>query len=360
MTIQKEGFKPYLILTALLVFIAVMHFFAFTEEVVRDNPQFEVGVDHVLIFVFYYSCWISVIVAQFYMTSRILPRYGMTGVVVIFLVGLLVWLPTATIVDHRISEQVFSMDPKPVLAILKEARPLSFFIKSLLYSIFFGAVSIYIYSRMYHQMRVSYLEAERRSAHYDLMSTRNQLQALQSQLAPHFLFNCLNLMSILARKGDNEKIVMATSSLADLLRYVAEASKQTLIHLNEEIEFVNNFVALQQMRFGQRFNFSLTQGDTSRVQCPPFLLHTLVENAYSHAGAVEQCDIKLSLLRGEPQWLSIECVNNYDPSNGNSNSGMGIGLENLRKRLQLTYDDTATIESIAGDTLYIVKVKIPV
>lgn len=360
MTVPREGLKPYLILTALLVFIAVMHFFAFTEEVARDNPQFVVGIDHVLIFVFYYSCWISVIVAQFYLTSRILPRYGMAGVVVVFVVGLVVWLPTATIVDYRISEQIFSMDPKPVLVILSEARPLSFFIKTLLYSIFFGAVAIYIYSRMYHEMRVSYLEAERRSAQYDLMSTRNQLQALQSQLAPHFLFNCLNLMSILARKGDNEKIAQATSSLADLLRYVAEASKHTLIHLDEEIEFVNNFVALQQMRFGDRFSFTLEKGDTSRVQCPPFLLHTLVENAYSHAGAVEHCEIRLTLVRDEQEWLKIECVNDFDPSTGDSSSGMGIGLANLKKRLLLTYDDTASFEAIAGDKVYSVKVMIPI
>lgn len=122
--------------------------------------------------------------------------------------------------------------------------------------------------------RASRLEAQ-------LASTR--LQVLQSQLRPHFLFNALNSISVLVLKGASENAIRAIRQLADLLRATLDTVSAGERLLEEELAFVREYVAIEQLRFAERLNVEFEVTDEARrALVPHFVLQPLVENAIVH------------------------------------------------------------------------------
>ncbi|MDR6982233.1 hypothetical protein J2X32_000841 [Rheinheimera pacifica] len=166
--------------------------------------------------------------------------------------------------------------------------------------------------------------------------SQTELQLLQQQVNPHFLFNTLNNVYALTLTGSKAApdLVM---QLANLLRYTVYEGQNQRVSLAQEIQYLQDFLALQSIRSGEKCQLRLAwPEDAGQWQIAPLLLITLLENAFKHGVEPSQsrCGIDLS-ISVENGWLRMRCVNSLPEIA--VQRPPGIGLDNLRRRLNLLY-----------------------
>lgn len=172
---------------------------------------------------------------------------------------------------------------------------------------------------------------------------RTELQALKSQLSPHFLFNTLNTISGLVRLNLKDDAVMALSELSKMFRKVLENQKTQLTSLQNEMEFIQSYLAIQKMRFENKLAVELdVDPATLDVEIPFMLLHTLVENAVQHGSQLESDHNLLRLVARQGAGTLLITLTNKACQHGD-HAGFGIGLENCRQRLHHLYPQGAEL-----------------
>jgi len=174
----------------------------------------------------------------------------------------------------------------------------------------------------------------------------SELSFLRSQVNPHFLFNTLNNIYALSnRKSD--KAPAAIQKLSELMRYMLYESKDEKVRLSKEIEYLKNYIDLQKLRLTEdvRIVFE-TEGDIQDKMIEPLLLIPFVENAFKHGISYTQ-DMVISIrLKVTEDELELIVENPVDESLMNKDVPSGIGLENIRKRLNLLYPDKSNLKII--------------
>jgi GAF domain-containing protein len=209
--------------------------------------------------------------------------------------------------------------------------------------------------------RVQLLELLASQAAISIASARFhalQLEAEQAKINPHFLFNALSSiaeLSITHGARAEEAIV----KLANLYRYILTQSGDRLVGLEQELEIVRSYLALEQMRLGNKLEFSVTsEGDTQAVQLPGLLIQPLAENSVKH-GVVPKVgpgrvDIRV-VVRGEQCSIVVE-----DDGTGakSPTSGTGFGLRSVQERLALVYGSEFSF-AISSNRGYRVEIEIP-
>ena len=167
-----------------------------------------------------------------------------------------------------------------------------------------------------------------------------ELTYLKEQVNPHFLFNSLNSIYSLARQQSPETpdVVM---QLSELMRYQLESAKNNTVLLKEELEFIENYLLLEEKRLTKRCTIDfLIEGDLSGLRISPMLLIPFAENAIKHGAQStnEQSKIDISAsIKDNNLHFSVE---NSKPSNPSLSTREGFGLENVKRRLSLLYPNT--------------------
>jgi sensor histidine kinase YesM len=126
-----------------------------------------------------------------------------------------------------------------------------------------------------------------------------RLYAIQTQLNPHFLFNCLNTIKSLVVNQENQKAAIYLNQFAKLMRSTLENSEKLKINLKESIEYLKNYVEMEKLRFKEDFDFEITfEGEEAPelLQVPPMLIHPFVENAIIHGLVPSKNQKKLSII----------------------------------------------------------------
>jgi hypothetical protein len=198
---------------------------------------------------------------------------------------------------------------------------------------------LYLGARHYRE-----LAAEReRSLRAESLAREARLLALRYQIGPHFLFNALNAVSTLIiadRKADATAMI---ARLGDLLRASLQTPDNGAVSLRTELEIVRGYVDIERVRFGDRLDVTI-DADESALDAPilPMILQPLVENAVRHAVAV----------RDEPTRITVACttiadrltlsVSDDGPGDAVTSNGLGVGLANIRSRLDEEYGPAHT------------------
>ncbi|MNQ83706.1 Sensor histidine kinase YpdA [compost metagenome] len=168
------------------------------------------------------------------------------------------------------------------------------------------------------------------------VSMRAELEQLKNQVNPHFLFNMLNNANVLI-ESDPQKASQVIMSLSDLLRYQLYDSARPEVLLSADIHFLNDCLALEKIR-RDHFEFEIsTEGIGNGVIVPPFLFITFVENAIKHSldpDHVAYVRVSFHLANG---LLTFKCINSKPLVKLGEDSLGGIGLANVRRRLELIY-----------------------
>lgn len=169
---------------------------------------------------------------------------------------------------------------------------------------------------------------------------QTELRLLQQQINPHFLFNTLNNLYALClqQSPDAPKLVI---QLANLLRYVVTQGQRELVSLQDELTYVQDYLALQQLRVSNKTTLTLQLPSEipPNLRLPPLLLIMLIENAYKHGveSSNEKSSVNIDIQLHGTQ-LRLLCRNSL-PAIAQPHTPTQIGLQNLRRRLQLHYGE---------------------
>ncbi len=188
-----------------------------------------------------------------------------------------------------------------------------------------------------------------------------ELNLLKSQINPHFLFNSLNSVNSLIVKSPQKAQEMLVS-LSDYLRYTVLATHQEMSVLQEEIENIGRYLAVEKLRFGDKllYEFEISQ-DCLLVKVPSMLLQPLFENAVKH-GVYESFQTVRIVAKAKQNagLLQIEISNDYDTEGVGERKGSGTGLKNIRERLRLLYGNEASLQLRTEHNLFTAILKIPI
>ncbi len=187
-----------------------------------------------------------------------------------------------------------------------------------------------------------------------------ELTWLKHQLNPHFLFNTLNNISSLTQI-DPDKAQESIGQLSDLLRYALYDSEADKVSLAAEMEFMDNYIDLMALRCNEltKVEKSLERPQQS-VEVAPLLFISLVENAFKHGVNARYPSFVRIGMRYADGKLLFQCQNSLFEKQGSDHIGSGIGLENMKRRLELLYPGRYTYKQQADDGTYTVEVSLKV
>lgn len=205
-----------------------------------------------------------------------------------------------------------------------------------------------------------YLRTERKMEQLEREKLDAELSALRSQVNPHFLFNSLNNLYSLALDQDHRTPDLILR-LSKMMRYVLYETNVPTVPLEKEIEHLQNFVEMQRLRVGEQVEIKFTvSGNTEDVEVAPLLFLPLVENAFKHGikGETENAFLRANLQVTDAQVI-FEVANNQGEIDETApSSARGVGLKNLRRRLDLLYPKQHEFKVLGGETIFTAKLKI--
>jgi LytS/YehU family sensor histidine kinase len=203
-------------------------------------------------------------------------------------------------------------------------------------------------------------EAERQTLELQVLAQDAELRALRAQIDPHFLFNSLNSISALTA-SDPAKARSMTIMLGNFFRKSLDLSAQKYILLDDELKLISEFLTIEQVRFGSRLRIEQEiKEECRKISIPPLLLQPIVENAVRHGiahlidgGTVRiQCDLT-------DQRLTVQIENPVDPDRP-KRKGIGLGLKNVRLRLDTIYGNNARVDVEETNEYFRVKLSFPI
>lgn len=214
------------------------------------------------------------------------------------------------------------------------------------------AASIKLLKFWYVQKKYT-LEAEQQR-------TAAELKLLKAQLHPHFLFNTLNNLysHTLEFSPKSPEIVLKLSAL---LRFMIYESNSQKISLSREVDLLQDYISLEKLRYGERLDLSVNiYGDIEKHQIAPLLLLPFLENAFKHGTSkqIDQCWIFLDLSLHGSQ-MKFNLINSIDPGNVNNHSvSGGLGLQNVKKRLEILYNGKYKLETNKLEEVYVINLEL--
>lgn len=180
-----------------------------------------------------------------------------------------------------------------------------------------------------------------------------ELQNLKNQLNPHFLFNTLNTIYALVDVSPSEAQA-AIKKLSSLLRY-ALYENPSKVKLSREVDFVKDYISLMEIRLGSgKVDARFSIDPEGEPEVAPLLFVTLIENAFKHGNTGNDGEkIEISIESNSHGDIVCRTANNFIPSASRSQSEGGIGIANLRRRLQLLYPEQSDLEIVVDGNKYI-------
>jgi hypothetical protein len=203
------------------------------------------------------------------------------------------------------------------------------------------------------------VELNRRQQNSELALLRNQMQ-------PHFLFNALT--AVMAVSDDQEKVETLTQSLADYLRFSLSKSDEDQAPLEEELNALENYLQVEKIRFGTNLVCRIeADQETRSLKTPKHLVQPLLENAIKYGQQTSPMPLSILIqaqLAGGQLHLTVENTGSWvEPSSATSrgkDNGIGIGINNLRRRLDLIYGNLASLTYENSPKRVLARVMLPI
>lgn len=193
----------------------------------------------------------------------------------------------------------------------------------------------------------------------DQRNLEQQMEYLKYQVNPHFFMNTLNNIHALV-DIDPERAKTTIVELSKMMRHILYEGSKKLIPLTREVEFLNLYVQLMRLRYTRKVHINVdVPPQLPELKLPPLMLIIFVENAFKHGISYREesfIDIK---VRVENKRLLFSCCNSKPTQVQRTNEKGGMGLQNVRQRLELLYDNDYTLDINDGEKTYEVKLDIP-
>ncbi len=187
-----------------------------------------------------------------------------------------------------------------------------------------------------------------------------ELKTLKSQLNPHFMFNALNSIRALVEENP-ERAKETITQLSNIFRYSLRIEKTETVPLEDEIRIVRDYLALEKVRYEERLNYSISVDEAAdRIEIPPMMIQTLVENGIKHGIAKLHSGGTVSIKAAvEGGKLTIQITNSGSFSDADLQNTTGFGVSNTKQRLQIIYGRSAEFKIFEENKNVIVLITIP-
>ncbi len=207
------------------------------------------------------------------------------------------------------------------------------------------------------RVAIQWFTTEKQKEELQIQRLNDELGLLKAQINPHFLFNSLNTVYSLARKGSQNTEVFILK-LSEILRYVIYESSAQKVRLSSELSYIKNYIELQQYRIDKNMQIEYKcEGDETSLLIEPMLLITFIENAFKHGISYKEGSFIRILVNIQKDVMQLDVSNTYNKQPVSSEYS-GIGLQNVRKRLQLSYPSSHELTITDDNKIYSVHLKI--
>ena len=258
-----------------------------------------------------------------------------------FIVAFVIAFILLAILTQTIHDDSFSYDSMPLSSIIFEI--VSSFLST---SLVFVATSTMV-------LLVQWMKEQRRVGELKIATKQSELNMLKQQINPHFLFNMLNNANVLLKRAPKEAS-QTLLKLEKLLDYQLNDSMKEFVNLDSDINFLNDFLNLEKIR-RDRFGYSITkEGDSSEIRVPPLLFIPFVENAVKHSPDNESESYIHILFKITGSELFFRCENSKPAIPLAKSKVGGLGLRNIRRRLELLYPGRHTLSISDEETRFTV------
>jgi LytS/YehU family sensor histidine kinase len=209
------------------------------------------------------------------------------------------------------------------------------------------------------KLTYEWINEKRKNEELQKTQLRTELNFLKSQIQPHFFFNTLNnLYALIIKKSPNAPDVVL--KLSEIMQYVLYDSKEQNISLLKEINYIYSYLDLEKLRYGDRVKSKIEIiGNMDEIEIPPLLFLPFIENCFKH-GTANNNNIKVDIrFELTDNFLFFTVANTFYQTN-KINQKHGIGIENVKRRLQLLYGENFTLETEIKKTKFKVLLKFPI
>lgn len=211
-------------------------------------------------------------------------------------------------------------------------KPANFFVYNIFPYLFILASST-AYAMVLERQRAAKISRQKETE-----NLKTELLFLRSQVSPHFMFNVLNNMVALARKK-SDLLEPSLIKLSALMRYMLYETDEQKVPLEKEIEYIESYIDLQRQRFGKNLTVNASFNNINNAdEIEPMLLIPFVENAFKHGtGIIEKPEINI-VLEERDSMLHLMVSNKFNSAaHETKDKNSGIGLNNVKRRLNLLY-----------------------
>ncbi|HEY4206584.1 MAG TPA: histidine kinase [Puia sp.] len=220
-----------------------------------------------------------------------------------------------------------------------------------------GCAVVFILSFVF-RIALAYFALKQQAQQIEEQKSQVELNLLKSQVQPHFLFNTLNNIYYEAFR-EAPRTALLIGRLSEIMRYFVDESPKEKVALSTEIQFLENYIALEKIRIRHGVDVTFTKEGASDPMIPPMLLMTFVENIFKHGIDRSGTDNKVNIWLSEKDGYLIFQTDNELPETPVLNSPQGFGLKNLQKRLTLLYGGNAEMTTFQSERTFHTWLKIP-
>lgn len=218
--------------------------------------------------------------------------------------------------------------------------------------IIFGSFKL-IWDHQERLQQMSALEKER---------VESELKFLKSQINPHVMFNHLNSIYYYTLEK-SDKAPQMLLKLSEIMRYMLYEANEKFVSLQKELDYIRNYIDLEKIRLEDRGEVEFqVEGAPDNLRIAPLLLISFIENSFKHSMQTQDDDIWIQIhIDIEDDWLDFRAENSWSQSReeaGGRPDQEGIGLQNVRKRLQLLYPNRHSLHISRSDDLFLVHLRI--
>ncbi|MCI4670017.1 MAG: histidine kinase [Bacteroidia bacterium] len=331
-----------------VAYVGFQAFFTYTDNGVLFTPFEALLVELLLI--------TPKLLSVYFTLYFLIPRYFLKGVYWLFAIGVFFILMASGILNRVLVMFVFypiKFPDLPLESFWKFSRVIEYGLDILGVLLLASIIKIFKYWYEEQQNARSMIQEKLEA----------ELKFLKGQIHPHFLFNTLNnLYALTLKKSDDApEVVLRLSGMMDYMLYDASAP---YVVLEQEIESLHNYISLERIRYGKELDIRFeVEGDISQVKIAPLLLQPFVENSFKH-GVSESIEekwihIDVKVIEGV---LYFKVENSKIPEEKKDDAKRvsgGIGLKNVRRRLQLLYQGQYTLDTEEKSRSFEVNLRLP-
>ncbi len=292
------------------------------------------------------------IVITYFTIYFLIPRYILKKKYLQFFLYFIVSLVVFYVIRSGLSYLLVSKDLWPEAQGYQEPFTLIHIVEVMIGTIYVVALVSAI------KLAYDWVNEKRKNDELQRIQLQTELDFLKSQIQPHFFFNTLNnLYALVIKQSPNAPDVVM--KLSEIMQYVLYEVKEPRVSLLKAINYLHSYLELEKLRHGDRVQSEINiEGDIDEVDIPPLIFLPFVENCFKH-GVKKEGDIKVNInfaVRGKFLYFSVE--NSLD-GHKDSAPRRGIGIENVKRRLDLLYGKKYKLNTSATKEMFKVFLKLP-